>query len=137
MPWNATASWSGFAQKAHRFKQQVSFTPLAALAPPQQRSKARYMNVDVLVNWAQESLLRLDCPKAMRKAGMNVRRVEEKLGWLRKFAPQVRRWGEILAMIGMTENYVRHQGIHAKAAEELAAMLPKPPSRRCSGFASS
>ena len=29
-------------------------------------------------------------------------------------------------MIGMTENYVRHQGIHAKAAEELAAMLPKP-----------
>jgi len=118
------ASWSGFIQKAHRFKQQVSLTPLAALAPPQQRSKARYMNVDVLVDWAQESLLRLDCPKAMRKAGLNARRVAEKLGWLRKFAPQVRRWGEMLAVIGKTENYVRHQGIHAKAAEELAAMLP-------------
>jgi len=34
--------------------------------------------------------------------------------------PQVRRWEKILAMIGMTENYVRHQGIHAKAARRLA-----------------
>ena len=61
----------------------------------------------------------------MRKAGLNVRQVEEKLGWLRKFAPQVRRWGEMLAVIGAAEHYVRHEGIHAKAAEELAAVLPK------------
>ena len=62
----------------------------------------------------------------MRKAGLNVRQVEEKLGWLRKFVPQVRRWGEMLAVIGTAEHYVRHEGIHAKAAEELAAVLPKP-----------
>jgi len=98
---------------------------LAALAPPQQRSKARYMNVDVLVDWARESLRALDHRQALRKAGLDVRRVEEKLGWLRKFAPQVRRWGEMLAVIGAAEHYVRHEGIHAKAAEELAAVLPK------------
>ena len=120
------ASWQVFVEKVHRFKQQVSFTPLAALAPPQQRSKARYMNVDVLVDWAEESLRLLDRPQAMRKAGLNVRRVEEKLGWLRKFVPQVRRWGEMLAVIGAAEHYVRHEGIHAQAAEELAAVLPKP-----------
>jgi hypothetical protein len=119
------ASWQAFVEKVHRFKQQVSLTSLAALAPPQQRSKARYMNVDVLVDWARESLLLLDRPQAMRKAGLKVRRVEEKLGWLRKFAPQVRRWGEMLSVIGTTEHYVRHEGVHAKAAEELAAALPK------------
>jgi hypothetical protein len=102
----------------------VSLTPLAALMPPQQRSKARYMNLDVLVHWATESLLRLDRPKALRKAGLKVRRVEEKLGWLRKFVPQVRRWGEMLSVIGAAEHYVRHEGLHAKAAEELAAVLP-------------
>jgi hypothetical protein len=122
----ADASWQTFVEKVHRFKQQVSFTPLAALAPPQQRSKARYMNADVLVDWAEEFLRLLDRPKAMRKAGLNVRRVEEKLGWLRKFAPQVRRWAEMLGVIGGAENYVRHEGIHAQAAEELAALLPKP-----------
>jgi hypothetical protein len=119
------ASWPVFMEKVHRFKQQVSLTPLAALAPPQQRSKARYMNMDVLVDWARESLLLLDRPQAMRKAGLKVRQVEEKLGWLRKFAPQVRRWGEMLAVIGTAEHYVRHEGVHAKAAEELAVVLPK------------
>jgi hypothetical protein len=120
------ASWQRFVEKVHRFKQQVSLTPLAALAPPQQRSTARYMNVDVLVDWAQESLLLLDRPKAMRKAGFSARQVEGKLGWLRKFVPQVRRWAEMLEVIGAAEHYVRHEGIHGKAAGELAAMLPKP-----------
>jgi hypothetical protein len=119
------ASWSGFLEKTHRFKQQVSFGPLAALAPPQQRSKARYMNLDVLVNWSRESLLALEHPKAMRKTGMAVRQIEKKLGWLRNFAQPLRRWGEILEVIGTAEHYVRHQGIHAQAAAELAPMLPK------------
>jgi len=119
------ASWQTFLEKVHRFKQQVSLTALAALAPPNQRSKARYMNVDVVVDWAQESLLALDRPQALQKAGLKVRCVEEKLGWLRKFAPQVRRWREMLSVIGAAEHYVRHEGLHAQAAEELAAVLPK------------
>jgi hypothetical protein len=85
------ASWQVFLEKVHRFKQQVSLTPLAALAPPQQRSKARYMNAEVLVDWAQESLRALGHPQAVRKAGLDARQVEEKLGWLRKFAPNATR----------------------------------------------
>ena len=91
-----------------------------------QRSKSRYLNLDVLVDWARESLLLLDCPRAMRKAGLNPLQVEAKLGWLRKFVPQVRRWGEMLDLIGITEHYVRHQGIHRQAAEELAGLLDRP-----------
>ena len=119
-------SWQGFLEKVQHVKQQVSLTPLAALAPPHQRSKSRYLNLDVLVDWARESLLLLDCPRAMRKAGLNPLQVEAKLGWLRKFVPQVRRWGEMLDLIGITEHYVRHQGIHRQAAEELAGLLDRP-----------
>lgn len=120
------ASWQMFVAKVHRFKQQVALTELAGLAPPQQRSKSRYMNLDVVVDWAERSLMLLDSRKAMAAAKLKRVRVEAKLGWLRKFAPQVRRWGEMLVVIGATEHYVRHQGIHSKAAEELAAILPKP-----------
>ena len=119
------SAWSKFAEKSHHFKKQVSQGPLAALAPPQQRSKARYMNLEVLVKWAQKSLLALENRQAMRKAGLDVRQVEAKLGWLRKFAQPVRRWSEMLAVIGTAEHYVRHEGIHTQAAEELAAQLPK------------
>jgi len=77
-------SWQTFVEKVHRFKQQVSLTPLACLAPPAQRSKARYMNVDVLVEWANRSLTLLDRRKAMAAAGLKASSVEKKLGWLRK-----------------------------------------------------
>ena len=119
------ASWSEFAEKAHRFKQQVSLGPLAGLAPPQQRSKARYMNLDVLVGWGRESLLALEHPKVLRRVGLDVREVEKKLGWLRGFAQPLRRWGEMLAVVGTAEHYVRHEGIHARVADELATLLPK------------
>jgi hypothetical protein len=119
-------SWQSFVEKAHRFKQQVSLTDLAGLAPPNQRSKARYMNVDALTDWATRSLALLESPKAIKAAGLKRTRVEAKLSWLRKFGPQVRRWREMLAVVGAAEHYIRHQGIHATAAEELTAALPKP-----------
>ena len=34
--------------------------------------------------------------------------------------------GEMLTVVGTAEHCVRHEGIHCKAMEELAAALPKP-----------
>jgi len=119
-------AWQRFTEQAHRFKQQVALSDLADLAPPHQRSKARYMNVDVLTKWAEEKLKLLDNRKAMAAAGLKPRQVEAKLGWLRKFAPEIRRWSELLALAGTAEHYVRHEGIHTAASRELDARLPKP-----------
>lgn len=119
-------SWQPFLDRAQRFKQQVSLTELAALAPPNQRSKSRYMNLDTLTDWAYRHLTLLDDRKAIRAAGLKAKRVEAKLGWLRKFAPQVHRWREMLELVGVTEHYVRHEGIHAAASEDLDRQLPKP-----------
>jgi hypothetical protein len=123
------ASWSPFVAQAHRFKQQIAQTEMAGLAPPQQRSKARYMNVDVLTDWAEKHLKLLDSKKAIRAAGLKPAQVEAKMGWLRKFAPQIQRWGEMCAVTEVTEHYVRHEGIHSQAWEELAAVLPTPTTR--------
>ncbi len=120
------ASWKVFVEKTNHFKQQVSLTELAALAPPQQRSKSRYMNLDVLTTWARRQMKLLDSSKAMRAAGLNRQRVEEKLGWLRSFTPHLRRWEELVALAGGAEHYVRHEGIHARASTDLAERLPKP-----------
>ncbi|MGA2616388.1 MAG: hypothetical protein ABSF26_02185 [Thermoguttaceae bacterium] len=120
------AAWQEFVGEVNRFKQRVSVTPLACLLPPQQRGKARYMSVDVLVDWAQESLALLDRPDVPTQVGLDAAVVEEKLGWLRGYLPHVQRWREMLKVIETTEHYVRHQGVHRKAAEELAALLPPP-----------
>jgi hypothetical protein len=122
------ASWQEFVGEVNRFKQRVSVTPLACLLPPQQRGKARYMSIDVLVDWAEKHLPLLDRPHVLVQLGLNAAIVEEKLGWLREYRAQVRRWREMLDVIETTEHYVRHQGIHRKAADELAVLLPKPKS---------
>ena len=122
------ASWQEFVGEVNRFKQRVSVTPLACLLPPQQRGKARYMSVDVLVDWAEKYLPLLHRPDVLVQIGLDAAIVEEKLGWLREYCPQIRRWREMLDVIETTEHYVRHQGIHRKAADELAVLLPKPKS---------
>jgi hypothetical protein len=122
------AAWQEFVGEVNRFKQRVSVTPLACLLPPQQRGKARYMSVDVLVDWAEKHLPLLDRPDVLVRLGLDAAIVEEKLGWLREYRAQVRRWREMLAVIETTEHYVRHRGIHRKAADELAVLLPKPKS---------
>jgi hypothetical protein len=127
-------SWQVFVEAVNRFKQRVSVTPLACLLPPQQRGKARYLNIDVLVDWAEKKLALLDRPDVQAESGLIAATVEEKLGWLRGFAPQVRRWREALAVLETTEHYVRHEGIHPRAAEELSAALPQPTSEPARSF---
>lgn len=123
------ASWLAFVGEVNLFKQRVSVTPLACLLPPQQRGKARYLNVDVLVAWAEKKLAVLDRPEVLDEVELDAAAVEAKLGWLRGFAPQVRGWREMLEVMEATEHYVRHQGIHREAAEALATVLPQPTSQ--------
>jgi hypothetical protein len=122
------AGWQEFVGEVNRFKQRVSVTPLACLLPPQLRGKARYMSVDVLVDWAEKHLPLLDRPDVLNLFGLDLAIVEKKLGWLREYSGQIRRWREMLDVIETTEHYVRHQGVHRKAADELAVLLPKPRS---------
>ena len=127
-------SWQAFVEAVNRFKQRVSVTPLACLLPPQQRGKARYLNIDVLVDWAEKKLALLDRPDVQAGSGLDAAAVEEKLGWLRGFAPPVQRWREALEVIETTERYVRHEGVHRRAAEELSAALPQPTSEPARSF---
>jgi len=49
--------WTEFASKAAQVKQRLQWTKWAALCPPSQRSKARYMNLDELTEWAHKILV--------------------------------------------------------------------------------
>lgn len=44
--------WKGFLASARRFKHRVQQTVVSFLSPPTQRTKARYMNIGLLTDWA-------------------------------------------------------------------------------------
>ena len=89
----------------------------------------RYMNVDVLMDWVTRHLTLLQSCRTIVQAGLKPAQVEEKLGWLRAFEPQIRRWRELLTVVGAAEHYVRHEGLHQEAVIELEACMPKPATR--------
>jgi len=115
--------WTAFAQQATRTKQQVFLTALAFLVPPQQRGKARYMNVDTLVTWGGKVLAFLDDPQAAERHGVARAELEEKLGWLRSYRAALQSWAEAMQVIEVTEHYVRTEGIHLRTVSELRAQL--------------
>nr|QNO45563.1 hypothetical protein DNPFBPCK_00001 [Methanosarcinales archaeon ANME-2c ERB4]QNO47840.1 hypothetical protein ICENEMKA_00001 [Methanosarcinales archaeon ANME-2c ERB4] len=116
-------TWQEFTQLAAQTKRKVQQTQLAALAPPNQRTKARYMNVDILIQWG----LKIDIFIEKQKRGLNQefdqKQVEEKFGWVTGFREDIKEWGELLDIVTTTENFVRMQGLCADSYLELEKLL--------------
>jgi hypothetical protein len=118
------ARWKEFASLLGQTKFQIQQTELAFLVPPSQRSKARFMNVDVLVDWARVALHVVDNPSLLSPLGMEAGPVSAKLGWLAEFRAEIADWSACQAIIGATLDFVRRQGLYIGAGVDLAAQLP-------------
>lgn len=117
------ADWIAFTRAAAQTKRQVQQTALAALAPPNQKSKARYMNVDALVAWGQALLVWLDKSPTEINPTFDMESVQLKLGWVTHFRSQLEEWGELFQLVSITESFVRHQGLYTDANFDLACRL--------------
>ena len=115
--------WQSFVTKSNRTKLQVTLTPLAFLVPPSLKNKARYMNVDTLVNWGNRALAFLDDPRDFPDEPIDREKLEQKLGWLREYRESLSDWAELLKVGKTAEAYVRQEGYHRGAREELGKRL--------------
>ncbi len=116
--------WTAFATRANQMKRQVQQTELAFCNPPQQRGKARYMNVDTLVAWGVKVLNWLDEPRPTGRE-LDSDRIEDKLGWLRDYREPLRRWEQAMQVIETVETLVRREGHHADSVAQLRQRLPQ------------
>jgi hypothetical protein len=115
--------WQTFTQQAAQTKQRVQQTPLAFLAPPTQRRKARYMNVDILICWGTKVLAYLAQPYQAGKAAMTAAQLVTAYGWLQDFRDSLRDWGELLQIVDTTEQWVRSQGLSHGCRQVLAPQV--------------
>jgi hypothetical protein len=112
--------WLKFSQLSSQTASKVRQTSLAFLCPSNQRSKSRYMNIDVLVRWGSKTLRHLDRGP---EAGIDPEVVEKKLGWLIGYRKQLGEWEEILSITEKTESFVRNKGIFRGCDLELRQIL--------------
>lgn len=116
-------AWLAFTQQASRTQSQLRQTDVAALAPPSQKAKARYMNVDVLVEWGQATLALLDQLPHSVTPHFDPDLVKRKLGWVADYRPHLEVWSEIFQVIATAESCVRQQGLYHGAQTELKKRL--------------
>lgn len=118
------ARWKEFATELGQTKFKIQQTELAFLVPPSQRSKARFMNVGVLMDWARVALFALDDPSRLEALGVEGDRVRAKLGWLAGFRSEVADWSACQAVIDATLDFVRCEGLYIGAGVDLRKRLP-------------
>ena len=116
--------WKAYASQLGHTKFALQQTALACLTPPSQRSKARFMNVDGLVDWGIETLALVDDPSGLEQLGISAEQMQTKLGWLEEFREALAEWSAYMAVIKETLDFVRCRGLTASAGRELEATLP-------------
>jgi len=116
-------TWKAFVLQTNRTKLRVTLTSLAFLVPPGLKNKARYMNLDTLVGWGSRVLAYLDNPRDFADQKVDRKKLREKLGWLQRYRGALAQWTELLEIARRAETYIRREGCHCAAAEELDADL--------------
>src|SRR5216683_3730273 len=115
--------WHALTHEATQTKHRVQHTALVFLAPPNQRTKARYMHRELLVTWGRKTRTFLDTHEREGAHELPQDHLEAPWGWLRGFREPLQEWGAWLAVIAVTESFVRTQGLYRGAQRELKALL--------------
>ena len=100
--------WIQFTQQAAQTKSQLQQTVLSHLKPPNQRSKARYMNIEILLNWALDTLQIINIDESSNEDEIKQR---IKLEWLNTQSENLDKWEELLQVAMLTEQVVRLEGV--------------------------
>lgn len=119
----ADSRWTQFVTKSNKTKLSVTQTSLAFLNPPALKTKARYMNLDTLVNWGRKALCYLDEPCEFADQPVDRDKLTEKLGWLRDYRTPLNEWRGLLELAGTAEDFVRNEGYHRNAKADLRVRL--------------
>ncbi len=113
-------NWKRFTEQAAQTKNQLQQTVLSHLKPPNQRSKARYMNIEILLNWGAETLEIINSNENPTEAE---EKQHAKLEWLKSHSDNIEEWDELLQVTTLTEQVVRSEGITLNGHQELKAQF--------------
>jgi hypothetical protein len=114
--------WKSFCEQCTRTANKVRQTDPAFLMPPNQRTKGRYMNIDVLIEWGKNALSFVDAcgDKAHR---LDPAEVEAKLGWIKEYRKDLSDWEALWILMSEAESFVRNQGLYRGARQDLKNRL--------------
>ncbi len=116
--------WQTFQQRIGQTRCAIQQTELACLVPPAPKPKARFMNLQPMLDWAEKVLAVLRHPPAQLPCVVTPERLQEKLGWLVEFRLDIQQWSQWQQALNVMVEFVNRHGIYAGAADDLRQQLP-------------
>jgi hypothetical protein len=110
--------WLAFCSAAAEAKKKMQQTPGAHLAPPSQRTKSRFLNIEMLPRWGIDALVAIETPKHPDKELL-----EQYCGWIRQHKNIMERLQQFDLISQHTRQYIREHGINSVSGEHLEIVL--------------
>lgn len=114
-------AWKSFTELATVSQKYMRQTELAPLIAPNQRSKARYMNLERLIKWGMQ-IIHLIETKAY-EGKIEYSRIKTKLSWVLLYKQELIEWNNILQFALTAEKFIRYKGIYRGVTEHLIKEL--------------
>lgn len=111
-----------FAKQLNHTRRLVAQTELAALMPPSQRGKGRFMNVALYLNWP---LKIQEAKRENRLVDIPEERYQKYFGWIDKYLPFIKLWKQKVDMTEIIKEIVRKKGLSQQVSKELEQLLPE------------
>jgi hypothetical protein len=110
------STWIEFNKKMLETRRLIQQTEFAAMVPPRQRNKARYMDIGYILNWRKRVL---EAKKSGRLDCIPQKRYEEYFGWLEEYKKAFADWDFMESAVDMINNVCRRHGLSHDVYEYL------------------
>lgn len=115
--------WQEFSKRVGQTRCAIQQTELGFLVPPAPKPKARFMNLDATLRWADNTLAVVRHPNPQTLEATTPARLQEKLGWLEDYAADIAEWSQWQTLTNVTVEFVNRQGVFRGATRLLRAEL--------------
>ncbi len=112
--------WLAFTSAAAKAKMRMQQTQAAHLTPPNQRTKSRFLNIEILVCWGIDIIMTLENSKHPDKALL-----EKYCGWIRKHRELLERLKQMDLINKKVRQHIRENGICATTGDQIDTLLEK------------
>lgn len=120
-------AWQRFTHQAAETKCQVQQTPYAGVAPPQQRSKSRYMSLTPLVRWGCKMLRRIQdptwAPRTSTGEPLDRHQLVEYVGWVEDLQPHLAEWADLVTILNTLTRIITTEGLARSTYRPLRQQL--------------
>jgi hypothetical protein len=110
--------WQAFAAAATEAKRKMQQTQAAHLVPPNQRTKSRFLNIEILVRWGIDIIVALETQNHPDK-----KLLEQYCSWIRQYKKLIERLKQYDLISRITRQHIRERGVCTTTGEQVEAIL--------------